>query len=409
MLLKKFITLLIFFLTILKPNECFIEKNTCNIDITTLQPQPLILTNNGGNFLYPEPGAKELSLITGDIINIYCPGSNIQIGTKKYPNALNATCKSGIKFTSNLDGKEITFSQIQCTKEVTHIARMTGKSCSGGGKEVEIGFALSEIKFLRLIRLCFDQKTQNTMYSQFNLTASIGSYQRYVPRPNFFQDDFYDTGKDSINYLYTQKKQKVTINKLLALPEDSDEYIKPASDFYLARGHLTARADFFYGTQQNATFHFVNVAPQWQSFNGKNWEQIEFSVRKYADKNQVNLQVTTGTLDVTTLPHSNTGEEVQLYLYTDEEADRKGIPVPYFYWKVVVEPKSKKGVVLIGVNNPYINNPKELCKNVSEEIKWIDWTISNQKEGFIHACTVQDFRKVVKFLPPLGTIKDLLR
>jgi DNA/RNA endonuclease G (NUC1) len=93
----------------------------------------------------------------------------------------------------------------------------------------------------------------------------------------------------------------------------------------LTKGHHSARADFVYGSQQRAAFHFVNVSPQWQTFNGGNWEALESSVRAYADKNKLDLVVYTGTYGVATLPNVN-GTETELYLYVDGN-NNKAIPV----------------------------------------------------------------------------------
>lgn len=46
-------------------------------------------------------------------------------------------------------------------------------------------------------------------------------------------------------------------------------------NIFLARGHLAARSDFIYIAHQRATYNFLNVAPQWQSFNGGNWAILE--------------------------------------------------------------------------------------------------------------------------------------
>ena len=79
---------------------------------------------------------------------------------------------------------------------------------------------------------------------------------------------------------------------------------------YLARGHLAPNADFLtYAWQveqhlplptpacqhlhtalssafsgQDATFTFIDVAPQWQSFNAGNWLDLENGVRDLAAK-----------------------------------------------------------------------------------------------------------------------------
>ena len=45
-----------------------------------------------------------------------------------------------------------------------------------------------------------------------------------------------------------------------------------------------------YKEWQDATYYFLNAAPQWQSFNGGNWVAVEAAVRDYARKAGSRLQ-----------------------------------------------------------------------------------------------------------------------
>ena len=61
------------------------------------------------------------------------------------------------------------------------------------------------------------------------------------------------------------------MNKLLGtnnkLPNGESIIDKKRGQNYFARGHLSPDADFIDGAEQDATYYFFNVAPQFQSFN----------------------------------------------------------------------------------------------------------------------------------------------
>jgi DNA/RNA endonuclease G (NUC1) len=75
-----------------------------------------------------------------------------------------------------------------------------------------------------------------------------------------------------VDNLYTQNSQKAAIASLVGQAL-ADAYVN--STYFLARGHLAAKSDFVLAQPQRATFTFVNCAPQWQPFNGGNWNTLE--------------------------------------------------------------------------------------------------------------------------------------
>jgi len=176
----------------------------------------------------------------------------------------------------------------------------------------------------------------------------------------------------------------------------------PTPAVYLARGHLSAKTDFVFGAAQQASFFFVNAAPQWQTFNGGNWERIEDSVRKFVADENITADCYTGIWGVTTLPDVD-GIERELYLDFDENNNGL-IPVPKLYYRVIIDRLSRKGIVLLGVNNPHVNleqieNEYIICKDIGEQLSWVSWTKEDLKRGYSYACTVEDFTSVVKDLP----------
>ena len=53
---------------------------------------------------------------------------------------------------------------------------------------------------------------------------------------------------------------------------------------YFAKGHLAPDAAFIYDVMQDSTYYFMNVAPQFQSFNNGNWKALEMNTRDFAAK-----------------------------------------------------------------------------------------------------------------------------
>ena len=52
--------------------------------------------------------------------------------------------------------------------------------------------------------------------------------------------------------------------------------------YFPAQGHLSPDAGFIYNVEQDATYYFLNVAPQFQSFNNGNWKILEMTTRDVA-------------------------------------------------------------------------------------------------------------------------------
>ena len=133
--------------------------------------------------------------------------------------------------------------------------------------------------------------------------TKVSSLQGYLCLTLSLQDGFY-SGYD-INGMYTKNSQTEVIESLTGGAGLGQIYVL-GGDIYLARGHLAPNADFMtYAWQvrhpcpaihhpsssQDATFSFIDVAPQWQSFNAGNWLDVENGVRFLAEYVYGELQV----------------------------------------------------------------------------------------------------------------------
>lgn len=86
------------------------------------------------------------------------------------------------------------------------------------------------------------------------------------------------------------------------------------------------------------------------------------------------------------------------------------VPVPEYFWKVVIEPVSKHAVAFIGFNNPYLTaadlskSLRSMCTDVCQKITWLptNLDIVNRRDitkGYIFCCDVNKFRTFVTEFP----------
>lgn len=146
-------------------------------------------------------------------------------------------------------------------------------------------------------------------------------------------------------------------------------------------------------------FYFINAQPQWQTFNGGNWEALESRVRNFIADRNLYCEIYTGVHGVLSLRDQN-GVFRDLFLDFDEQGQGL-IPVSSLYYKVVLHRPRNRGIVFIGVNNPH----------ATSNVNWIAWTTpvgrTSILRGFSYMCTA-DFRRVVTNLPPNVTAGSLL-
>lgn len=310
-----------------------------------------------------------------------------------------------------MDGRFANFSDVTCKAYPYHTARKTGQTCANGdGVEIEIGFDIGS-KFLSFIDICQDEVQEKSFYSHIKMSALNYGYQSGFPRPSFLSTGFFN-GK-YVDTLYTNVNQVAVITQILGSEAQALKFIHPSatSDKYLARGHLTAKVEVIYGSQQRGTFWFMNVAPQYQAFNGGNWEALESSTRRFfRDRNIANGDLFTGTYGVMTLPDINNVQQ-EIFLYFDENNNGL-IPAPALFYKIIVDNNTKKGIAIIGVNNIYLTAEEVadliICNDVSDGIDWITWDRRNIERGYMYACTVEDLARVVGHLPNIDTSGGLL-
>lgn len=295
-----------------------------------------------------------------------------------------------------MNGKRILFENIVCSDEPRSETRLlvsSNSQCGNNARLAEVGFDIGRNRFLTAYIVCFDYYNEIPSYTRHTIISNINFGFNTKERPFFIQDDdFYRT--NNIDNFYTRNKHRSTINRLIGLPDSSTKYIQ--NDYkFISRGHLVAKKDFFYRSFQMATFRMINVAPQWQTFNGFNWNQVEIDTRNYANDNELNLEVCTGIFGLDRLPSETNNQDIPLYLIS--HGNHLALPVPALFWKIIYDSTNNRGIVLIGLNNPYKRDGGNvICADISKHINWLTWDQFNVQKGYSYACTITSFRYAVQ-------------
>lgn len=381
-------------MTITYNNKHFILECTINVNGGLGEPQPLIISPGTTDWILPQGRNGIIPLNTGDVIELFCTTS------------VMATCQSNGQFL--IEGVSMDFVNFTCPSYPSHSARRSGRTCYGGATVIEVGYAV-DTRFLTTMDICHDEINEATLYSHYHMSEANDGFQYNFPRPNFIPGIFFN-GKN-VDNLYTKLNQIAVFTNILGSADLANALVEMTGNTYLARGHLAAKADYIFGTHQQSTFYFVNVAPQWQTFNAANWENVESSVRLFAADRGLDLDIYTGTHGIMTAADIN-GIQRELFVYID--ANGKGlIPVPKLYYRVVIDEASRKGIVLLGVNNPHANLAEIqasyiICTDISDQLTWLKWDKTNLYKGYSYACEFNQFAALVGHLPALSVSGVLL-
>ncbi|XP_008546399.1 uncharacterized protein LOC103570437 [Microplitis demolitor] len=385
--------------------------DSCSININYkygdfAKPQPLILTrNNSTSFLYPQR-KDQLDVFTMDKIILACPGKN------NYLKGIdNTTSKSSIELTCIhkkyfFNFSEFNFKNISCNYFPNHVARKTESNCYNNNTHIEIGFLITDVnnndEFLRTFELCFNDTRHWTYFTHYKLTNKIGNFQSGFPRPRQWTSSNFSSNYN-LEKLYKVSTQVASFELLLGSKKLASKFVAVNSTRFLSKGHMVAKGDFVYGNEQRSTFWYLNAAPQWQSFNGGNWNILEKNIRTFASKRGLNLEIYTGVHDQMKIVIEEVDKnEVPVFLFVNETA--RVLEVPRFYWKIIYQPEIRKGTAFVGLNDPYrksVTQDMFICRDVSEDmdIKWLKWNKKSLTKGISYVCDVNELRKVVASIP----------
>ncbi|KAJ6645415.1 hypothetical protein Bhyg_00621 [Pseudolycoriella hygida] len=372
------------------------ERCIININEDLGNPQPLLIVPNKSEFYVPQNKIGDITLQPDEQIELFCSEKF------KFPESISDTIVvSCIRNSTVLHNKlPIDFKSIKCDTNVYHTTRPTYQLCFNDSYLIQIGFNVSNGRFLDIIDVCFNTVLETTLYTHhIQMPQNIG-FQHSVPRPHFIRGQYFKK-TPHINKLFNKNKQKTIFEQTLGHSNISQYLSDEKKSLFLVRGHLTPKVDFIFGSQQRATFWLINAAPQWQSFNAGNWERIEQGVRQLIADRDLMVNIFTGTYGVLAFNDSD-GKSNPIFLFHDQN-NNSVVPVPKLFYKIVLDMNFTSGVALIGANNPFatideIEEEYVVCDDVADQLDWLKWDRKNIVKGYTYACEVDQFLEVIRHL-----------
>jgi DNA/RNA endonuclease G (NUC1) len=243
----------------------------------------------------------------------------------------------------------------------------------------DIGFQLMNGDFIRLIEVCFDRYYYTPLYTKFTIVNGVDMEHQTGDIPEKLKKDYFNYITPSVEDAYKERS-----------PSHSREPV-------LEGGHLAAWADFTYYSQRLATQYYINVVPQWNTFNGGNWRTLEERIRKMARENNTDLVVYAGSCSP-----SNEVDTDSIYLAVSKTTGGLLVPVPEQLFRIVYNQNTKHSVVFLGINSVHTNtsisqhraceeNYQELESFIKGEPFFKGFDRKDITKGYIYCCRLTDF------------------
>lgn len=336
-------------------------------------------------------------------IVFYCPSGF----TNDLPgNSLVARCDhDDTVILKNGQNTSIRFSDVKCMLPVKAKPKLTKLPCANGkGEIIEFGFPIDPTIWLPSVKVCFDSNEKRTFWVEHELKESSNHFQHEVERPEYGGEEFFSGLK--LRTIYNRFGQYAAIERQLG-KNAADKMINLKNDgMCLQRGHLSAVSEYAYGQQQQTMSNYVMVMLQWSVINNKggNYYALEKSVKQFVKAMHITTEAYSGTHG-TMEKMGKDRKMTKLY----GSMHTKQMPIPAFYYKVLLDHENKKAIAAICVNDPYatfeeIQTKYNLCPDVSDQIGWEFWNGKRKVAtlGYSYACKLSDFVKSVTDLPIEG-------
>ncbi|XP_070136799.1 uncharacterized protein [Drosophila bipectinata] len=213
-------------------------------------------------------------------------------------------------------------------------------SCPQPASMYRVGYNLGNQQFAELYRVCYNRATVRPIFVEHRIYPKPFNARR--PCTEFTADGVIgraDEGSFFTGSIYSTFRRLFGANQ---------QYIANNRTVLLSRGHLAASNDFLFRDQMCATFKLVNVAPQFNTINARNWNRVEDYVRSLPRGNTF-VSVRTGTRGVLSLPSPTGPKDVTL-------SGNKN-PVPLWFYKIVHNARRQPIVAFLTLNNRFATRP----------------------------------------------------
>ncbi|XP_045588574.2 uncharacterized protein [Procambarus clarkii] len=384
------------------------SQGSCQFDLVAVKEghhHPLLV--QGKKMVYPELEGKTrvVRLTEGAKLLVACPGPNNAIAFSN-TKVTDLTC-SGDHLSAAGKGKlqKVTWNKMGCLRMPRPTVQPLRTKCGKAGVGYSVGWSLKPDLFLQQILICFNPTLEATEFTRHSVYGSHLTAKTQDPgRPPFKHADMFTA---NVEELYSKTNQRLLAEKALR----SRAHLTVEGQQFLAKGHLAPDADFVYAAEQDATYYHANVVPQWQAFNNGNWKRLESAIRDLAKEQKTTLEVFTGTHGTLQLPDVN-NNPVDLFLGL--AAGKKLVPVPALMWKVIHDVKSRRAVGIVEVNDVTgeasarrmtLSEPP--CRDVCNEVSWVDWDTSDISRGLTFCCQVKDLKSLIPTVPDLRKVSLL--
>uniref|UniRef100_A0A1A9X2H3 DNA/RNA non-specific endonuclease/pyrophosphatase/phosphodiesterase domain-containing protein n=1 Tax=Glossina brevipalpis TaxID=37001 RepID=A0A1A9X2H3_9MUSC len=347
---------------------------------------PVIAVKKGTRYDLFQATSEVTTFPEGTELMLACTG--LENYFKNGEESVSVVCKNN-QFG---DDQGFGLDQFTCVKTPTAELIKTKERCSLDDHFVyNVVYRISKDKFSSPVYdICFNGYSERGTYSHNILNGASVNYR--VPEKETditvtLAKGF--TTKD-VNNLFKFENQKkrfqgYTIDGKPLV--DEKNFLMPAQ--YAPDTSMITPAD------KLSTYDYANMAPQYQPvYDGNVW-RVENITRDFAAKRKAEFEIYTGGYEQLRAQHNGKKE----YVFLGDKIRYHG--VPQYIFKFVIDKKNDAGIVFLTLNNPHVQNVKEVefCKNVCDKANVVDPDLKDPTKGYTFCCTWNDVKDYIRALP----------